>query len=500
MTVPCLDDAADSVKPNSEYTYNGRIQDIRRTEYSHLGGLPQLTKLTLDTLYLDHAGATPYPVSLIHDHSKDLTTNLFSNPHSQSPSSITTTNRIAAIRLRILELFQANPELFDVVFVANATAGIKLVADGFSGCSRGFQYKYLRDAHTSLVGVSGLAKESVCLSEGGVETWLGNDTYKCGVGRPGLFAYPAQSNFNGRRFPLDWVSRLREKQPGWYSLLDAASYLTTTPLDYSDATKAPDFTVLSFYKIFGYPDLGAVIVRRDSGNILLQRRYFGGGTRAAITPDSFHAPRKELHEALEDGTLPFHTVLALDPALKNFARLFGTHRSVSRHTSLLTRLMHTLLSSLRHDNGKSVCQLYSSPDHGPIIAFNLLSAQGGPIGFASFEKLSSLRNIALRTGGMCNPGGVEQYLDLQNWEVERNFGMGKVCGDDFDVVEGKSTGVIRVSFGACSTVEDVTLFVDFVKEFYVEKRGISANATQSKTAMTLQSVHICISPFDLCLH
>jgi molybdenum cofactor sulfurtransferase len=44
-------------------------------------------------------------------------------------------------------------------------------------------------------------------------------------------------------------------QPGLYSLLDAASFLTTTPLDYSDATNAPDFTV---YKIFRYPDLGAV--------------------------------------------------------------------------------------------------------------------------------------------------------------------------------------------------------------------------------------------------
>jgi molybdenum cofactor sulfurtransferase len=391
-------------------------------------------------------------------------------------------------------LFQANSELFDVVFVANATAGIKLIADGFNGCSGGFQYKYLRDAHTSLVGVSGLAKESACLSEHEVETWLKKDNVDCGDCRPGLFAYPAQSNFNGRRFPLNWISRLRQRQPGWYSLLDAASFLTTTPLDYSDVTNAPDFIVLSFYKIFGYPDLGAIIVRKDAGDVLLRRRYFGGGTQAAITADSFHAPRKELHAALEDGTLPFHTILALDPALNHFARLFGTHRSVSRHTSLLTRLTHALLSSLRHDNGRSVCQIYSRPDHGPIIAFNLFSAQGSPIGFASFEKLSSLRNISLRTGGMCNPGGLEQYLNLHNWEVERNFEQGKVCGDDMDVVGGKNTGIIRVSFGACSRVEDVCSFVDFVKEFYVEKGGISINHTRPRAPMTLQSVHIC-TPF-----
>ena len=381
-----------------------------------------------------------------------------------------------------------------MVFVANATAGIKLVADGFCGNSTGFRYKYLRDAHTSLVGVSELARDVECLSEDEVEFWLRNETVHKQETESSLFAYPAQSNFNGRRFPLSWVRRLRERYPGWHSLLDAASYLTTTPLDYSDPSGAPDFTVLSFYKIFGYPDLGAIIVRRDAGHVLLQRRYFGGGTRAAITADGFHAPRKELHEALEDGTLPFHTILALDAALNNFTRLYGSHINISRHTALVSRLMHTLLSSLRHDNGRLVCKLYSSADHGPIVAFNLFSAQGTPIGFASFEKLSSLRNIALRTGGMCNPGGAEKYLHLQNWEVERNYGQGKVCGDDMDVVDGKNTGVIRVSFGACSTVEEVCAFVDFVREFYVEKESISLGNTKVISPMTLQSIHICTSP------
>ena len=391
----------------------------------------------------------------------------------------------------MLELFNANPELFDVIFVANATAGIKLVADGFCGFQDGFEYTYLRDVHTSLVGVSGLARERTCLSEREIEGWL-NEKRPPLEGMSGLFAYPAQSNFNGRRFPLDWIRQLRKTQ-GWYSLLDAASYLTTTPLDYSDPSNAPDFTVLSFYKIFGYPDLGALIVRRDAGHILLRRRYFGGGTRAAITADSFHAPRKELHEALEDGTLPFHTILALDSAFRNYSRIYGNQMNISRHATLVSQLMYTLLSSLRHDNGRPVCQLYSFSDHGPIVAFNLLSSKGTPVGYASFEKLSSLRNIALRTGGMCNPGGVEQYLDLQSWDVERNFGEGKVCGDDMDVVGGKNTGVIRVSFGACSTIDEVCAFVDFIREFYVEKEIIPVGIPSPQTSVRLQSVHICTS-------
>jgi molybdenum cofactor sulfurtransferase len=442
-------------------------------------------------VYLDHAGTTPYPTSTILQHSKDLTTNLFSNPHSKSPSSLTTTNRIAAIRRRLLAFFNASPEFFDVVFVANATAGIKLIADGFAGHISGFEYTYLRDVHTSLVGVAGLARTSCCLSENEVDDWL--SLGRIGGDGLGLFAYPAQSNFNGRRFPLEWIPRLRDGHPNRYILLDAASYLTTTPLDFSNSIKAPDFTVLSLYKIFGYPDLGAVIIRREAGHILLQRKFFGGGTRAAITSDSFHAPRKELHAALEDGTLPFHTILAVDAAMDNHSRLFGSHTNVSRHTAAVTRLMYSLLSSLRHYNGWKVCEIYSPPNHGPILAFNLFSSTGTPIGFASFEKLSSLRNFALRTGGMCNPGGVEQYLGLQSWEVERNFGRGKVCGDDMDVMEGKSTGVVRVSFGACSTVEEVCAFEEFIREYYVEKGPVARSVSDSSTAITLKSMHICTS-------
>lgn len=164
--------------------------------------------------------------------------------------------------------------------------------------------------------------------------------------------------------------------------------------------------------------------------------------------------------------------------------------NISRHAAVVTRLMHSLLSSLRHYNGQPVCQLFSNPDHGPIVAFDLVSANCNQIGFASFEKVSSLRNFALRTGALCNPGGVQKYLNIQNWEVERNFKRGRFCGNDFDVMEGKNTGVIRVSFGASSTVEDVCTFVDFIRELYVEKQSVP---TAPITLMTLQSIYLCTS-------
>lgn len=446
-------------------------------------------------MYMDHAGATPYPLSIIRDHLTDLSTNLLSNPHSQSPSSIATGNRVESVRQQVLQFFRADPKSFEVVFVANATAGIKLIADGFAGSVNGFRYKYLRDAHTSLVGVSALALEHKPLSEDEVDEWLKSGLILNKGNINGLFAYPAQSNFNGQRFPLEWIHLLRKNCPGWYSLLDASSLLTTTPLEYSDAMVAPDFTVFSFYKIFGYPDLGAIIVRRDAAHMLIQRRFFGGGTRAALTVEAWNLPHEEIHEALEDGTLPFHTILALEASFYNHTRLFGAHINVARHAAAVTRLAHSLLSSLTHYNGETLCKIYSTINQGPIIAFNLVSAGGSPIGYKSVEKELALRNFAVRTGGMCNPGGVEKYMELGNGGLEHLFRIGKVCGDQRDIINGRNIGVIRVSFGASSTFEEVYALVDFLRDFYVEKTTAKALTREIGPDSTkLQSVYLCISP------
>jgi molybdenum cofactor sulfurtransferase len=234
-------------------------------------------------------------------------------------------------------------KLFEIVFVANATAGIKLVAEGFAGSPNGFRYRYLRGVHTSIIGAGNLAQ---FMEEHEVNKWLASGNLKSDdQSRPAwLFVYPALLNFNGRRLPLEWIRRLRENCPGWYS---------------SDATAAPDFTVMSFYKIFGYPDLGAIFLRKgDVGHMLIQRHFFGGGSRTLLTVEGFNQPRDVLHEALEDGTLPFHTIMAIEAFLNTYARLFGSQINVARLAALITRLVYTLLWSLQYPNGQPVCQLY----------------------------------------------------------------------------------------------------------------------------------------------
>lgn len=445
---------------------------------------------------------------------RDMTANLFGNPHSGSSSSQLSTTRIEDIRLRVLRFFNADPAEFDLVFVTNATAGIKLVADALRACSGGFDYAYHQASHTSLVGVREEARNSLCVDDRQVEAWLAGSCplEDDGRRRPLLFAYPAQSNMDGRRYPFSWAERLRCGSRKIYTLLDAAALVSSSPLDFGCADTAPDFTVLSFYKIFGFPDLGALIVRRDAEDVFSSRRYFGGGTVDMVVclKEQWHASKSRfLHERLEDGTLPIHSIIALDAALDVHKQLFGSMQDIACHTSFLASRLHRHLEGLQHGNGEPVCVIYSADPQGecngaasgPIIAFNICNSFGAWISLTEIEKLATLKGFHLRTGGVCNPGGIASILGLQPWEMRQNFSSGFRCGTENDIMNGKPTGVIRVSLGAMSTISDVDRFVDFVAEFYRDVSPAPVNKSPILRPQITARLHvhsISIYPIKSC--
>ena len=446
-----------------------------------------------------------------------MTSSLIGNPHSASSSSQATARRIDDVRFEALRLFKADPDHFDLIFVANATAGIKLIAECLREIAGGFWYGYHKDSHTSLIGVRETAQagDHCFMSDNEVEGWLeGNDATinKRADNDVGLFAYPAQSNMNGRRLPLSWTGQLRSSTQGKniYSLLDVAALVSTSSFDLSDWSAAPDFTVLSFYKMFGFPDLGALIVRKESASILHKRRYFGGGTVEMVVAgkENWHIRKNSsLHEKMEDGTLPIHSIIALEHAIKIHGQHFGTFEQIASHTSFLADHLYDRLTRLHHHNGVNVCDMYKDPTlsygnarlQGPIIAFNVKDSQRQWISTTEFERLSNLRNIEIRSGGLCNPGGVASALELEPWEMRRNRSAGYRCGSENDVMGGKPTGVLRVSLGAMSTLQDVTTFCEFVEEFFIDKGNIAAGASGANTnshglyieALTIYPIKSC---------
>ncbi|GAB7338001.1 hypothetical protein MBLNU457_4373t1 [Dothideomycetes sp. NU457] len=461
-------------------TDNEEVEALRNSEYSQMKG----------GVYLDHGGATQYAKSLFDAFHKDMTSNLYGNPHSASRPSALAGHKVDAIREKALRFFKADPKDWDLVFTANATASMKLVIecmrDAASTTNTPLWVGYHKDAHTSLVGMRELARTHRCFdSDVQVDVWIESG----GLGGPrsrelGLFAYPGQSNMTGRRLPLDWSDRIRRRlnRCEIYTLLDAAALASTAAIDLSDEFTAPDFVSLSFYKIFGYPDLGALLVRKRSSHILENRRYFGGGTVDMIVAvqDTWHAKKEgALHNRLEDGTVPFHNIIALGHAIDVHERLYGPEpmKFISRHSGKLARDLYNSLSSLRHANGLPVAIIYkdstavygNSDLQGATIAFNLRRADGAIVGYEEVEKLADEHNIYVRSGSLCNPGGVATYLSWSPAEMRAAYANGHRCSHPVQNVAGKATGVVRVSLGGMSTARDVQTFLAFVRRYYVDE-------------------------------
>lgn len=391
---------------------------------------------------------------------------MYGNPHSANAPAELSGRVVDDIREEALRLFGADPRHFDLVFVANATAAIKLVGDAFRDLaeetrSGSFWYGFHKDSHTSLVGVRELAGAGSHHCFGGddeVQEWLrrpeealshsvhGRGGHRARRHEPGpgpglgLFAYPGQSNMTGRRLPTSWPGQLRASPAlqNTYSLMDCAALAMTSPLDgvFRDVDAAPDFACVSFYKIFGFPDLGALIVRRDSGHILTLRRYFGGGTvtmvsvlggswhktkgldstaaaaAAAAEPGAGDEPGDHhpynIHDGLEDGTLPFHNILALGEAIDVHKMLYGSMDNISRHTTRLSKQLYDRMRHLRHPNGRPLCHIYEDDNgqgfgnpqnQGATIAFNLQDADGAYIPYSDVERIANENGVYVRSGG-----------------------------------------------------------------------------------------------------
>jgi molybdenum cofactor sulfurtransferase len=287
---------------------------------------------------------------------------------------------------------------------------------------------------------------------------------------------------NGERLPLDWPEKLRFSlyDTNIFTLLDAAALVSTTPLDLSNHLFAPDFVALSFYKIFGFPDLGALIIRKAAGNAFDNRRYFGGGTTEITTCiGDVRVVRKQssLHVRLEDGTLAIRNILALKCAIANHRELFGGLDKVPGHTGWLAEALHMRLMSLKHFNGVQLCHSYKSPQaaygntltQGATVGFNIRRSNATYVGPWHVGALLRAQNIHVRTGTVCNPAGVAYALGIDSEWLWRAFDDGFRCNTEADILGGMPVGIVRVTLGAMSTMEDVETLIRCLQRNFVEK-------------------------------
>ena len=218
-----------------DYGYNNTIDDIRENDMKRMKG----------AVYLDYTGSGMYRESQVQKCNDLLLNGLYGNAHSRSPSSLNTEHlvfyifelfiaQVENMRERILKYFRASPSEYSIVFTSGATGALHTVGEIFPW-SKDSEFYYLSEVctfsynnkqnHNSVLGIreyafrfgSGfralneeeLPKDESCTIEYAEEC-------KNLMGRPdknftySLFAYPAEDNFAGVKYPLSWIKKVQE--------------------------------------------------------------------------------------------------------------------------------------------------------------------------------------------------------------------------------------------------------------------------------------------------
>src|ERR1700685_1634394 len=180
-----------------DYAGTGRLDELRATEYAYLdsGG----------HTYLDYTGSGLASDAQLRAHTERLRGGCFGNPHSDNPTSLASTALIDQARDAVLRHFNAARDEYAVIFTPNATGACRLVgeaypfrrrtrliltADNHHPVNRLREYAAKGGARVAYVGMNG---SDLRVSDATLLAAIGH-----GHGaRPGLLAYPAQSNFSG---------------------------------------------------------------------------------------------------------------------------------------------------------------------------------------------------------------------------------------------------------------------------------------------------------------
>jgi len=466
-------DLAQFLQQHPDYAASQKIDQLRMHEFSRLQNSGEV--------YLDYTGGGLYPDSLIDEHAALLKGSVFGNPHSHNNSSQRASLCLEQARQDVLTYFRADANDYLVIFTANASAALKLIAESYP-FDKHSELLLTADNHNSVQGIREFARSkgaSIRYINCQANTLLAEnikpyiDSSEATSAR--LLAFPAQSNFSGVQHPLSWIAQA--KQAGYDVLLDAAAFVPNNRLDLSQV--APDFVSISFYKMFGYPTgVGALIARRDTLT-KLRRPWFAGGTVKIVSAIADFYSLADGEAAFEEGTVNYLSLPAVSAGLKFMQEV--NVDTVHQRVMALTDHLLTTMQSLKHDNSQAVIELYgpkTTRDRGATIAFNCLDVNGHYIHYDDIEKLANHHDLAIRSGCFCNPGAGESSLShtaetinlcrerlnkpQQQPSIPAKLSFNLTDFQQCISSQGKATGAVRVSLGLVSNFDDIQKLLRFL--------------------------------------
>lgn len=418
--------------------YQSMIEELRDFEFPQLG----------TGVFADFGGSFPMSqsqVARIDEWTSDISSQY---PTLSGHSKVDL--EIESFKHDLLALFHTNENEYSIFFGSNTSAVIEQLAHAFPWSQDG-RFVYHADNHNSILGIREIAWRRKSAPAG-----VGSFQPNCGKSHS-LFAYPPQSNFNGKKYPLEWVNdyqKIDEKIA--HVLIDCAAFTPTCELDLS---KYPaHFVAISLLKMFGYPG-GALLVKNDVMPILENFNQLSYDKMALVVACAGFKVRKQFEVALQ--------------------------MSISQHVYQLAKELYIKISEMKHYNGKPIAEMYPKEfkdidNQGGTISFNLFDSNGKPIAHEGIYTTAMSNSIFVRFGVHCNPGAT--YMEL-GWKPssikEATMKHEAACSLTASIINGKHVGSIRISFGYVSNQQDVDQLISFFENHYVEKEPTHVEPQES---------------------
>ncbi|PXF40822.1 Molybdenum cofactor sulfurase [Gracilariopsis chorda] len=390
---------------------------------------------------------------------------------------------IEAARVAVRGFVEDSNHNHHIIFTSGTTASFETIANRLPWTSES-AFVCHAHVHNSLLGLRGVALEkgARCYS-------FRTDEFKQLLeDKPGrfpkksfvVFAYSAECNLTGSRYPLEWAALVKKFGILGYppshviTLVDTARLLASAPFSI-DQHPDIDAFVFSLYKLSAtYTGLGVLLIRDAT---LLHRllqstargSYFAGGHSVkAISPfsNSLFVPSDTLTDVLQLGTPNMNAIHALPTQLAHFS-----HSVMASIEHLVRSIAHRFRCLLKEAFPSCVVHcdnvLRTSEGSGIVSVTFYREQDCTPVGHHEVDTILSINKVYARAGCMCNAGACASVLGLSDADLIRHYELGHRCGDEMDLVDGKPTGVVRVSFGWGSEISDADRIVNILRMYLV---------------------------------
>lgn len=471
------------------------FDDLINFHRSHF--LKKYRKIT----YLDYATSPVLPGSVLQNFSTNLHENLFGNTHSESQSSELSSETIDNVRSQILDLFDTNISEYTVVFTYSQFHSMKLLTESFPFTANS-TFLYTSNSNSNILGLRSFAeKKNAKIQKVELDQIINKDSKfqkfpdirklikqeskeeeendaniakntnsnailikKLNV-TMNLLTIPLVDEFDGTVMTEEQMKSISvdSKLTGKTAIMvDASLYLQNHHLSLSST---PFHAVaLSFERIFGFPNIGCLLIH-NSLLQLLNKPYFGGGTLVyALTVSNYEKLRLSPQDRFEDGSLPFLSIASIDCDFNLFLNDLKFSR-ISEHISELINFLYDQLTDLRHSNGSPLVKIYASHDQKmlkkqSIISFNVLDQKADVIQWQDVIESASKNDIYIAGGCFSTPGSCMKWLQQDEKLIKTKIEK----GDD----SVASFGAVRVSIGWATTKEDIVNLINWLKKEFLK--------------------------------